>query len=75
MMPLLKGRGIMHTRKTDVSGDANLVRVEYIDDKGDPYYCSFDIGGKAPECKAAPPTDASPVSGSKGAEALAGALE
>jgi hypothetical protein len=64
----------MPTRKTDVSWDANLVRVEYLDDKGDPYYCSFDTRGNTPECKAASPSGASAVVGSNAAEALAGAL-
>jgi hypothetical protein len=32
----------MKTRRSDVTWDRNLVRVEYLDDAGTPYYCSFD---------------------------------
>jgi hypothetical protein len=32
----------MKTRRTDVTWDRSLVRVEYLDEAGTPYYCSFD---------------------------------
>jgi hypothetical protein len=32
----------METRRTEVAWDQDLVRVEYLDEAGTPYYCSFD---------------------------------
>ena len=41
MMPLTFAEVVMNTRNTDVSWDPTLVRVEYLDSAGTPYYCSF----------------------------------
>jgi hypothetical protein len=32
----------MNVRRTEVDWDPTLIRVEYLDDKGQPYYCSFE---------------------------------
>jgi hypothetical protein len=32
----------MRTRRTAVAWDPTLLRVEYLDDRGDPYYCTFE---------------------------------
>jgi hypothetical protein len=32
----------MQTRKTDVTWDPKLVRVEYLDEEGNPYHCTFE---------------------------------
>jgi hypothetical protein len=64
----------MRTRRTDVSWDPSLVRVEYLDDKGDPFYCSFDSRRKPPGAKAVPLPNPPAAPGAKAAEALAGAL-
>lgn len=37
----------MNTRKTNVVWDPKLVRVEYLDEEGNPYYCSFDASERA----------------------------
>ena len=46
----------MNTRKTTVAWDPELVRVEYLDDEGNPYYCAFAAcsraGSEAPEKRA-----------------------
>jgi hypothetical protein len=47
MMPLSFPEVVMNTRSTDVSWDPTLVRVEYLDDAGTPYYCSFKTRDRA----------------------------
>lgn len=32
----------MNVRRTEVDWDPTLMRIEYLDDKGQPYYCSFE---------------------------------
>ena len=32
----------MNVRKTEVDWDPTLIRTEYLDDKGQPYYCSLE---------------------------------
>ncbi len=32
----------MNVRRTEVDWDPTLIRVEYLDNKGQPYYCSFE---------------------------------
>jgi hypothetical protein len=32
----------MKTRRTNVAWDETLIRVEYLDDQGEPYYCTFE---------------------------------
>jgi hypothetical protein len=32
----------MNTRRQNVAWDETLVRVEYLDDKGEPYFCEFE---------------------------------
>jgi hypothetical protein len=39
----------MSIRKTAVSWDPRLVRVEYLDERGDPYYCEFEERANLPE--------------------------
>jgi hypothetical protein len=39
----------METRRSRVAWDSSLIRVEHLDDKGQPYFCSFekaDDGGR-----------------------------
>jgi hypothetical protein len=55
----------MSTRRTEVEWDPTLTRVEYLDDKGQPYYCSFEKNAdQAAEIPVAPagelPTTTSP---------------
>jgi hypothetical protein len=42
MMPLIFPEVVMNIRTTDVTWDPTLMRVEYLDDAGVPYYCSFN---------------------------------
>jgi hypothetical protein len=37
----------VNTRKTHVAWDPNLIRVEYLDEEGTPYYCSFHTSDTA----------------------------
>jgi len=37
----------MNTRKTKVVWDPRLVRVEFLDEEGNPYYCSFAASDRA----------------------------
>jgi hypothetical protein len=39
----------MKTRKTEVCWDARLIRVEYLDAEGIPYYCEFEERANLPE--------------------------
>jgi hypothetical protein len=48
MMPLIHPEVVMNARTTDVSWDPTLVRVEYLDDAGAPYYCCFSARDQAP---------------------------
>ena len=38
----------MKTRRTKVAWDPTLIRVEYLDDQGEPYYCTFEKHDNAP---------------------------
>jgi hypothetical protein len=39
----------MKIRKTEVCWDAGLIRVEYLDAEGIPYYCEFEERANLPE--------------------------
>jgi hypothetical protein len=44
----------MDLRRTNVDWDPTLIRVEYLDDKGQPYYCSFERNDDGPAMEVPP---------------------
>ncbi len=44
----------MNVRRTEVDWDPTLIRIEYLDDKGQPYYCSFEKGANGRPVEVAP---------------------
>ena len=56
----------MNTRQTDVAWDPTIVRVEYVDERGTPYYCTFQPRPRSTGSQTAGPSsrrDVAPASG------------
>jgi hypothetical protein len=75
MMPLIIPEVVMNIRKSDVSWEPTLVRVEYLDDAGAPYYCSFTTReqpsmSRAAECFSTRPTNSRMEDGEAQAESF-----
>jgi hypothetical protein len=65
----------MSVRKTEVAWDPRLVRLEYLDEDGNPYYCSFRKRYPPAQPEVVGPSGGPHARpGSEAAEALTGAL-
>jgi hypothetical protein len=48
MRPRIQLEAVMNARTTEVCWDSTLVRVEYLDEAGNPYYCCFNARAQPP---------------------------
>jgi hypothetical protein len=60
----------MNTRQTRVAWDPKLVRVEYLDEQGNPYYCLFAASDRAAAADAT--TQTSEAAGHPGGRGISG---